>query len=594
MSIKTNNLPDDPAELKRLLLEQQQKQQHYQQQLTEKQRVIAVLDHGIEARDQQLEYTQERLIKQQADIELLSQAAPKQTRTLHQTLKRQQTRIEILEEQLAEARRHQFGKRSEKQHDPLQDRLNLFNEAEIIVDDPAETDEAENDTQGDGETGVAVAAHTRQKKQRNLSLPDDLPRVSVDHDLTEDEKHCDHCGERMPQVGSDTSEQLCVIPQQFFVVVHTRLKYACGCKDCMGTASAPKQPLPGSQASPRLLASLMVRKFLEGLPLYRQEKIVARDGLMLPRCKQARWLITGSTVFDPMLDRMEETFFSHDIAQSDDTGIRVLKEDGRQPSTQSALWIRRGGPPHKPVVLVDYDTSKSGDTCYRLLSRFHGYLVTDGATSFNKTVNANKLVPVLCNDHARRRFDKALNNTDKKSAKSSIALKGLNYYGKLYRIEREIKLLDPEARHEQRQNRAAPLWEELLSWAAQTLEAGVSHGKTREALTYLIKHRDGLQNYLTDPRIPISNILAEHVAKSIAIARKNFMFCDTPSGAQASGKIFSMIETAKANGHHPWKYLSVLLTELPNARSTADIDGLLPWNLSTEQVDTLFAQYPTP
>jgi len=588
MSVKANNLPDDPAELKRLLLEQQQ---HYHQQLSAQQRINTVLEHGIETRDQQLEDTRKRLAEQLADVELLSQSVPTQTRTLQQTLKRQQTRIEVLEEQLAELRRHQYGKRSEKHDNPLQEKLNLFNEAEIIVDDPVEADPGDQDST---DTDTPVAAHTRKKKQNKLSLPEDLPRVTVEHDLTETEKCCDHCGEPMPLVGSDISEQLCVIPQQFFVVAHTRLKYACGCKECIRTASAPKQPLPGSQASPRLLASLMVRKFLEGLPLYRQEKIAARDGLVLPRYKQARWLIGASSVFDPLLELLEHSLFSYDIAQSDDTGIRVLKEDGRQPGTQSALWIRRGGPPDKPVVLVDYDTSKSGDTCYRLLSQFHGYLVTDGATSFNKTVQANELVAVLCNDHARRRFDKALNKADKASAKGSIGLRGLNYYGKLYRIEREIKSLDQQARHEQRQLRAVPVWKEFLLWATQTLEAGVSHSKTREALTYLIKHREGLQNYLTDPRLPISNILAEHVAKSIAIARKNFIFCDTPSGAEASAKIFSLMETAKANNHHPWKYLSVLLTELPNASNTTAVEKLLPWNISPQQVDDLFDQYPTP
>jgi len=478
VSVETDKLRKDNALLKQLLLEQQQ------------------------VHAQQLEDNQKRLSAQQADIELLSKAVPAQTRTLHQSLKRQQTRIEILEEQLAELRRHQFGKRSEKHHNPYQDKLNLFNEAEIIVDDPLEPPDSAGAEDENADTGIAVAAHTRQKKSQKLSLPDDLPRVTLEHDLTEPEKHCDHCGEQMPQVGSEITEQLCVIPQQFFVVAHTRLKYACGCKECIRTASAPTQPLPGSQASPRLLASLMVRKFLEGLPLYRQEKIAERDGLVLPRYKQARWLIGASAVFDPVLECCEQALFSYDIAQSDDTGIRVLKEEGRQPGTQSALWIRRGGPPDKPVVLVDYDISKSGDTAYRLLNRFHGFLVTDGATNFNKTVNTNKLVPVLCNDHARRRFDKALNKADKAAAKNSIALTALNYYGRLYRLEREIKTLEPEARHKERQLKAVPIWAQFLGWAAQKLEAGVSHGKTREALTYLIKHQKGLQNYLSAPGYP--------------------------------------------------------------------------------------------
>lgn len=581
MSAESNNLPDDINELKQRLLEQQ--------------RLIALQSESLQYHQSKLEQTKKQLARSQADVALLSKDDPEQQQGFLKTIAQQRTRIEILEEQLADLRRHQYGKRSEKHYNPLQAGLMLFNEAEVIADDPAEGDTDQRQVpEGDAAGAVTVGAHTRRKKNHTLSLPADLPRVPCEHTLSEAEKTCEACGKTMPVIGVEVAEQLCVIPQQHFVIQNRREKVACDCKDCARTARVPKQPIPGSQASPRLLAWIMVRKYLEGLPLYRQEKIAARDGLVLPRYKLARWMIEGSAVFTSFIQALEEAFFSYDIAQSDDTGIQVLKEDGRQAQSQSALWIRRGGPPDKPVVLVDYNTSKSGEACYQLLSRFRGYLVSDGAESFSQVVRKNKLTPVLCNDHARRRFDKILNNKANTAARIPIARRAITYYGQLYRIEREIKPLSAEQKYVQRQQRAKPVWEQFLQWATTTLSDGVAHGRTTRALEYLINHQEGLQGYLLDGRLPISNILAEHVAKAIAIPRKNFLFSDTPQGAHASARIFSVIETARVNGHHPWKYLSVLLTELPGAKSTEAIETWLPWNVTPQKIDEIFATYPVP
>jgi hypothetical protein len=323
-----------------------------------------------------------------------------------------------------------------------------------------------------------------------------------------------------------------VIPQQYYVIRHVRPTFACSCKACIRTASMPAQPLPACQVSPQLLAHVMVSKYLDGLPLYRQEKIAAREGLDLPRARLARWLIDSSRVFQPLVNLLTDTFFDYDIAMSDDTGIRVLKEDGRAAISQSALWIRRGGPPDKPVVLVDYAVSKSGETAYGLLSEFRGTLVCDGASNFNKAVTRNGLSVALCNDHARRRFHKVCAGLGKEKAAGSIAQQGLYWYRRLYACN--------------------------------------------------------------DGRLPISNIQSEHVAKTIAIARKNFLFADTAAGAASSGRIFSLIETARANGHHPQRYLSVLLTELPNVTDADQVEALLPWNLTPAMVAERCAAYPAP
>lgn len=377
MDVRIDTLPDDTELLKKLLLEQQQqfsRQQHNAQlTIAKQQKLIDRVEKSNESQTQKVGVLQEIIV-------------------------RHKTRIQILEEQLQLLRAHEFGRRSEKYFNP--DQIHLFNEAEVVADEPEEDTDASAVSEDDT---IDVPAHKR-KRRRSQAIPADLARVDVVHDLDENEKQCSACGEAMAHIGEEISEQLCVVPQQHFAVRHRRQKYACQCKECIRTASMPAQPIPGTQASPRLLANVMDRKYLQGLPLYRQEKIAERDGLDLPRSKLARWLITGSEVFVPLINLLEDSFFSFDVAQSDDTGIRVLKEDGRAPSTKSALWIRRGGAPETPVVLVDYEVSKSGETVYRLLSDFRGYLVTDGADNFKLTVRRNELVSVLCNDHYLESF----------------------------------------------------------------------------------------------------------------------------------------------------------------------------------------------
>jgi len=514
----------------------------------------------------------------------------------HQRGNKQQRLIDQLHAQLRALQQQRFARSSEKHAGQVE--LQFFNEAELtqleaVLTDPPTT------AVGDA---VAVAAHTRKPK-RSHALPAELPRVEVIHDLEEADKVC-ACGEPLSLIGYETLEQLSVIPQQYYVIQHKKCKYACSCKVGVQTANMPTQPLPASQASPQLVAQTMVAKYHDGLPLYRQEKIAARDDLELPRAKLARWLIGGSEVFQPVWNLLQDAFFSHDIAWADETGIQVLKEEGRAPENKSYLWIRRGGPPDKPVVLVDYSPSRSGETAYSLLDDFTGYLICDGYTGYNKAIKRNGLTPVFCNDHARRKFMDILKSLGKSKTKGDkkpdagtedwVATKAVAFYKTLYRLEKTINRLSAEDKHVRRQEQAVPAWNAFIAWAKEVQTLGVAHKDTRVALNYLIKHEVGLRRYCEDGRLPISNILAEHVAKAIAVPRKNFLFADTPAGADASARIYSVLETAKANGHHPQRYLSVLLTELPNASTIEQVEGLLPWNLSVEEVNRRYASYPAP
>ena len=442
-----------------------------------------------------------------------------------------------LEEKLRLLNQKHFAKSSEK--NPGQAELQFLNEAEMLhsQDVRDETDASNDDQNDEQDDGISVPAHIR-KRAKKRQLPTDLPRCDVIHDLTDEQKQCP-CGLTMSQIGEEVLEQLAIIPQQFYVIVHRKLKYACTCKSCMRTASMPTQPLPGSQASPQMMAHVMVSKFHDGLPLYRQEKMAKREGLDLDRSKLARWTIEGSKHFQPIYNCLQDTFYSYDIALADETGIQVLKEQGRKPENKSYLWMRRGGPPDKPVVLVDYSPSRAGDVACGLLEHFKGYLVVDGYSGYNAAMRQNQLLPVYCNDHSRRKFvdvvkslTKDLGEEAKEQSKNWIASQAVELYKSIYRVETIIKDMTPEEKYAERQRLAVPMWETFMMWANRMQVEGVAHKPTRNALAYLINHSEGLQRYCTDGRLPMTNIQAEHVAKSIAVPRNygkyRFMKSEVP------------------------------------------------------------------
>ncbi len=520
--------------------------------------------------------------------------------------------IDKLEQIVADLAQRHWGRSSEKH--PGQVELSLFNEAELAamqatLDDESDSDGDQTDDpsanagdegNGSDEDEAPAPKPKPGKPRRRRQLSDDLERVRVTHELDEEHRRGE-CGEQLMPIGEEVTEQVGVIPARQFVIQHVKVKYACACKECgVRTAPMPLQPLPGSQASPSILGYTMVAKFLDGLPLYRQEKIWAREGLDLSRSKLARWLIDSASLLQPLYNLMQEAFFAYDIAMSDDTGIQVLKEDGRSASSRSALWIRRGGAPDTPVVLLDYNVSKGSAVASTLLEEFKGYLVVDAAPSFNAIVSKNELNTVLCNDHCRRKFVEAGRNAPVNKKKGSseewVATKAVAFYKQLYKIEKKIRelKLPPDQCLEKRQREALPIWDTFMEWAKQVQTLGVRHAKTSGALNYLIKHEAGLRRYCIDGRLPISNILTEHVAKTVALARKNFMFADTPAGATSSALIYSILESAKANNHNPLHYMTVVLAGIPNAKSIEDIEALLPWNLSVDQAKNLYYAQPAP
>ena len=538
-----------------------------EKQLSEKQKVIS-------GQQQKLTEFQAAVIEQQATL-----------KDRESLIFNKEVQIQKLVQQLSQLQTAHFGSSSERYVptvDPRQLKLDFFNEAELLA--------ALNDAMDRKE--ATVKSHKR-KGRKSKPLPEHLPVVEVKHEP--DHTHCQDCGETMKLIGKETTDQLGIVPQVYYVIRHIRPKMGCPRKCGVKTATMPEQPLPGTQASPVLLAYLMVAKYLDGLPLYRLEGIAKRFGVDLPRNKIARWIVDIGLKLSVMVELLIETHNDYDIGCADETGIQVLKEPRRAPQSKSWFWILRGGPPDKPVVALHYSPSRSGKVAKELLDGFEGYLVCDAYSGYLPLSKSGKIILVCCNDHARRRFSHIVKSVGKDhAADATIAARALLWYRCLYDIEDEIKEKSVEDKYQIRQHKAAPLWESFTAWASQIQSEGVLHRPTREALQYLLNHRVELRRYCEDGRLPISNISSEHVAKKVAVSRKAYLFSDTVDGAKASANCYSLIETARANGHEPFRYLTVVLTELPGAKKRSDYVALLPWNLTPEQVEEKFKSYPAP
>jgi len=491
-------------------------------------------------------------------------ARNKQLTTENQHYKAQ---VLTLTEQLNLALARRYAASSEKLSP---DQIRLFDEAEVQVVAPAE-DET-----------VTVPAHTRRKRGRK-PLPETLPRVEVVHELPDNERICPHDGNPLIEIGAVTSEQLDIIPAKIRVIRHIRKQYACSCGHCIKTAVLPPQPIPKSLASPGLLAHITVSKYQDALPLYRQEAILSRIGVDLPRATLANWMVQAGGLIQPLINLLRDRLLAYDILQMDETPVQVLQEPGKTAQSKSYLWLQRGGPPEQPVVLYDYDPGRGAEVPKRLLAGFTGYLQTDGYDGYNAVVAVNGLAHVGCMAHARRKFDEAVKAQGKKPPAGKAHV-GLALIRKLYRVEKQARTLTPADRYAHRQRHARPILDELRSWLDEVLPQVPPTSATGKALNYLHNEWDKLIRYLDDGRLEIDNNGAENAIRPFVLGRKNWLFSASVKGVKASANLYSLIETAKANGLEPYAYLRHVFTELPKAETVEAIEALLPGNLSKDQI----------
>jgi transposase len=490
--------------------------------------------------------------------------------------KNERLRVQVLTltEQLNLALARRYAASSEKLSP---DQISLFDEAELDSEVLDTVTEASSDDEE-----ITVAAHQRKRRGRK-PLPEHLPRIDVVHELAEGDRRCDHDGKLLAEIGEVVSEQLDIIPAKIQVTRHIRKKYACDCGQCIKTAPLPAQPIPKSMASPGLLAHITVSKYQDALPLYRQETILQRIGVDIPRATLANWMIRVGGLVQPLINLMQDQLLSHDIIQMDETTVQVLKETGKRAQSKSYLWLQRGGPPEQPVVLYHYDPGRGAGVAKRLLAGFKGYLQTDGYDGYNAAVAENRLIHVGCMAHARRRFSEAV-KAQGKNRKCGKAHRGLTLIQKLYRVEKQARKLAPEKRYAHRQRHARPVLDEMRLWLDRSLLQVPPTSTTGKALHYLHNEWEKLIRYLDDGRLEIDNNAAENAIRPFVIGRKNWLFSDSVKGVTASANLYSLIETAKANGLEPYAYLRYLFTELPKAETVDAIEALLPGRLDKDQI----------
>ncbi|MBU2965231.1 IS66 family transposase [Amphritea sp. 2_MG-2023] len=498
---------------------------------------------------------------------------PNDLEALKKIIEQQANRIAALEESLRLQKLKKFGASSEKspdQHD-------MFNEAElsVVVEAYLAEDEVE-------------PAHTESKtpkaKPGRKPLPAELPRVRIEHDLSEPEKQCP-CGHERTEIGETTSEQLDIIPAQIRVLVNVRKKYACpACEDGVKTAPLPPQPIPKSNASPGLLAHIATGKYQDALPLYRQEAVLNRSGIEIPRNTLASWMIKAGELIQPLLNLLEDKMLAYPVLHCDETSVQVLKEPDKEATSKSYMWVRVGGPPTQPVRLFHYADSRRGEVACQLLAGYEGYLQTDDYAGYNAVGAAGIITQLGCWAHVRRKFIDAQKATASKNKKVGKADMAVSLISKLYAIEKKIKAESTEIRYQTRQQEAVPQLQKIRAWLDNTLYSTLPKGLLGKALAYLDKNWDKLTVYTEDGRLAIDNNPAENAIRPFVVGRKNWLFSVTVPGAKSSANLYSLIETAKANQLEPYQYLRHIFGQLPKAKNIDQIEALLPWNVTLQDV----------
>ncbi|TVP82681.1 MAG: IS66 family transposase [Puniceicoccaceae bacterium] len=484
-------------------------------------------------------------------------------------LQSRERHIQTLEELIKQFNRKQFSPSSEKLSKDQLD-LGLFNEAESTAgsEEPDAEAAAPDDT-------VEVPAHTRRKKPR-VSIPAHIPREEVWYELPESERVCPHDGTELKAIGTEDHEQLDIIPAQAKVILHRRQKYVCPCCEQHHiTADKLKQPIEKSIASPGLLAYVATQKYCDALPLYRQSEIFKRAGLELDRTNLANWMIRSGQLVQPLINLLQEQLLERPIVHLDETTVQVLNEPGKAAESQSYMWVM-GHFEDKPAVLFHYADSRRQSVPLELLDENVGAIMVDGYEGYEKACNEYRIARLGCWAHARRKLmdAKAL----QKKGKTGKADQGLAFIQKLYALERAIKDQPPDERYRRRRQDAQPVIDKLSAWLEKSLPQVPPQSAIGKALHYLHTQRNRLVRYLDDGAYPIDNNRAENAIRPFTVGRKNWLFANSQAGAKASANLYSLIETAKANGLNPYDYLKTVFKELPNAQSVEAIEKLLPWN----------------
>ena len=475
--------------------------------------------------------------------------------SLFKTLTFKQATIDKLTHENALLKRLKFAAQSER----------FSAEQRSLLDETLDADlQAVNDEIEQLTPTQTTPRHKEQPKRQ--VLPANLPRTDIHHEP--DSTTC-ACGCQLKRIGEDVAEKLDYVPGVFSVERHIRGKWACA--KCEVLTQAPVQAHVIDKGIPTsgLLAQVLVAKFADHLPLYRQEAIFGRAGLAIPRSTLGAWVGSCGVQLQPLVDALKAEILSHSVVHADETPVQMLKP-GNGKTHRAYLWAYAAGAfEDTRAVVYDFCESRAGENAKVFLGDWRGSLVCDDFSGY-KQLMTQGVTEVGCLAHARRKFfDLHASN------KSQIAQSALEQIARIYDIEREIKELPPDARQRIRQDKSKPLLDALYRWMIVNRQQ-ITHGSaTATALDYSLRRWSALTRFVGNGQLPIDNNHIENQIRPIAIGRSNWLFAGSLRAGKRGAAIMSLIQSAKLNGHDPYAYLRDVLTRLPTQRNSM-IGELLP------------------
>jgi transposase len=460
--------------------------------------------------------------------------------------------------------RRLYGPRTER-FDPNQPLL-----IPDAFDDPSATAAPEAPPAADPRPEETAGAKAKRRGHGRKALPKHLPRVPVLYELTEAERRCPECGEPRAQIGAECSEQLDYRPASLFVVEHRRCTYACPhCQGHVTTAEKPAQPIPKGLPGPGLLAHVITEKYADHIPLYRQERRLARQGIEITRSTLCDWMGGAARILEPLCDLMKTLILLCGVIHTDDTPVKV-RDSERKIKATGRLWIYWGDSRY-PYNVFDFTMSRSRDGPSQFLEGYRGFLQADAFGGYDGIYAGGRVIEVGCNAHARRKFVEA-QTTDLSRAAAALA-----FYRELYAIEKAIKKEVAETVPEDetdeslraairlriRQERAAPVLERFGKWLEEQKKDVLPKSPINGAIGYVQNQWEALTRYASSGYLAIDNNVSEQHMKTIAIGRKNWLFTGSEEGGKTMAILFSVVSSCRRHGHDPFVYLRDVLGRLP-------------------------------